>query len=60
MLYANFNRGVEAGSCNSPLLTFLTPEDSPGLLSRFRRQTFCIAKLLIVFQFRNVLHQEVK
>ena len=27
MLYANFNRGVKAGSCNSPLLTFLTPEE---------------------------------
>ena len=27
MLYANFNRGVKAGSCNSPLLTFLFPEE---------------------------------
>ena len=27
MLYANFNRGVKAGSCNSPLLTFLTPDE---------------------------------
>ena len=27
MLYATFNRGVKAGSCNSPLLTFLTPEE---------------------------------
>ncbi|MCY4361874.1 MAG: TonB-dependent receptor [Gammaproteobacteria bacterium] len=27
MLYANFNRGVKAGSCNSPLLTFLTPAE---------------------------------
>ena len=26
MLYATFNRGVKAGSCNSPLLTFLTAE----------------------------------
>ena len=26
MLYATFNRGVKAGNCNSPLLTFLTPE----------------------------------
>ena len=26
MFYANFNRGVKAGSCNSPLLTFLTAE----------------------------------
>ena len=26
MFYATFNRGVKAGSCNSPLLTFLTPE----------------------------------
>lgn len=26
MLYANFNRGVKAGSCNAPLLTFLTPD----------------------------------
>ena len=26
LLYATFNRGVKAGSCNSPLLTFLTPE----------------------------------
>ena len=27
MFYANFNRGVKAGSCNSPLLTFLTPDE---------------------------------
>ena len=27
MLYANFNRGVKAGSCNSPLLTFLFPHE---------------------------------
>ena len=27
MLYANFNRGVKAGSCNSPLLTFLFPDE---------------------------------
>ena len=27
MLYANFNRGVKAGSCNSPLLTFLIPDE---------------------------------
>ena len=27
MLYANFNRGVKAGSCNSPLLTFLVPDE---------------------------------
>ena len=27
MLYGNFNRGVKAGSCNSPLLTFLTPDE---------------------------------
>ena len=27
MLYATFNRGVKAGSCNSPLLTFLTPQE---------------------------------
>ena len=26
MFYGTFNRGVKAGSCNSPLLTFLTPE----------------------------------
>lgn len=26
LLYANFNRGVKAGSCNAPLLTFLTAE----------------------------------
>ena len=25
--YASFNRGVKAGSCNAPLLTFLTPEE---------------------------------
>ena len=27
LLYATFNRGVKAGSCNAPLLTFLTPEE---------------------------------
>ncbi len=27
LLYASINRGVKAGSCNSPLLTFLTPEE---------------------------------
>ena len=26
MFYGTFNRGVKAGSCNSPLLTYLTPE----------------------------------
>jgi len=26
MMYASFNRGVKAGSCNAPLLTFLTPD----------------------------------
>ncbi len=26
MFYGTFNRGVKAGSCNSPLLTFLTPQ----------------------------------
>ena len=26
LLYGNFNRGVKAGSCNAPLLTFLTPD----------------------------------
>jgi iron complex outermembrane receptor protein len=26
LLYATFNRGVKAGSCNAPLLTFLTPD----------------------------------
>ena len=26
LLYAGFNRGVKAGSCNAPVLTFLTPE----------------------------------
>ena len=27
LLYAGFNRGVKAGSCNAPVLTFLIPED---------------------------------
>ena len=27
MFYGTVNRGVKAGSCNSPLLTFLTPEE---------------------------------
>ncbi|NKB39352.1 MAG: TonB-dependent receptor plug domain-containing protein [Gammaproteobacteria bacterium] len=26
LLYGSFNRGVKAGSCNAPLLTFLTPD----------------------------------
>lgn len=28
LLYFSFNRGVKAGSCNAPLLTFLTPDQS--------------------------------